>query len=938
MGFGKSTSSTETKLSGIQVQTSLLGQPIPIGWGRAKVSCNLIDYVAFTATPHTQKTGKGGSSSSTTYTYTASIIMALAEGPITGVRTVYKDSSVFTNGAKTALAQAGLSLATGTLTQAPWGYMTSRFPDHALGYSSLAYVYAQDYELGSGASLPNHSFEVDFSIQFGPNGDAVPADVARDFLTNASYGVTGWASGLIGDWSDWTAYAKASNLLVSPVLDSSSSGADFLKRITDASNSDFVWSEGVLKCRPYGDAAVTGNGVTWTPDLTPIFDLTEDDFLSEVTQEIVDQSDAKNYVQVEYLDRSNQYEPAVAVAQDLDDIVTFGLRKGDVVQMHEICDATIAQQAAQLLLQRSLYIRDRYTFTVPEDFAALDPMDYVTLTTTVDGIQLDRQLVLIEEINENESGDLEITATAVPGQTASAAAYATHSADGYRPQVDVDPGDVSSPVFFAAPPGLASNANEIWLAAAGGANWGGCRVWMSYDDASYTQIGTITQPARYGVLSSALPSHADPDAASTLSVDLSVSDGILSAATHAAADAGLTLCLVGNELLSYADLTLTGPNAYALSYLRRGQKGSAIASHASGSRFVRLDDAIFTYAHPTADIGKTIYIKLQSFNSYGRAEQDLATLSAYSYVVAPAASAPDDVSTATISQLISTSKVQGLTITGAASGTVTVAGHTRIYTDKSVTVSGGAITGLTVGTGYHLYYDDQLRAGGAVGFGTASAAEDAKTSAAHPYRHYLGSVTIPATGTSTGDVPVSASDVVASVGGVPAADIADGAAAAVQGLNTDGTVKTDKVATLAIQANAVTNIVSVNAGGQSWTDAINAGTSTHNLVSATFTPSSASSNVLLIITVSGFGVLNDGSLNRYDASLVIEEAVTGARYYMAPNTASLTSTMTAQILVSGISSTTTFTVRAFVAGAGTSTRAGNGVISSATITVMELKR
>ena len=48
---------TETALAGVQVQTSLLGEPIPIGWGRAKLSCNLIDYVGFKAIAATTKTG-----------------------------------------------------------------------------------------------------------------------------------------------------------------------------------------------------------------------------------------------------------------------------------------------------------------------------------------------------------------------------------------------------------------------------------------------------------------------------------------------------------------------------------------------------------------------------------------------------------------------------------------------------------------------------------------------------------------------------------------------------------------------------------------------------------------------------------------------------------------------------------------------------------------
>ncbi len=639
MGGGSST--TETALSGVQVQTSLLGVPIPIGWGRTRASCNLVDYAGFKAIPKTTKTGgKGGSSSSTTYTYTASPIMVPCEGPIIGVRTVYKDSSVFTNGGTTALAQAGLSLALGTLTQAPWGYLTSLFPTHAIGYSQLAYVYAQDYALGSGASLSNHGFEIDFAIQFGPNGDADPNDIANDFLTNTGYGVTGWGANMIGNWADWSLYCRAANLLLSPLLDTATTGSDFMARLAIQSNSEFFWSEGVLKCKPYGDAVETGNSLTWTPNLTPIYDLDETAFLDEVHHEIVDQSDAYNSVQIEFLDRSNQYQPGIQPADDLDDILTFGLRKQDAQQMHDICDAAIAKKAATLWLQRVLYVRDRYHFRLPEDFAAIEPMDYVTLTTTVDGLLLNRKLVLIKEIEEDAGGNLTYMAEAVPGQTANAAVYPAHTSVGYQPNVDIDPGNVAAPYLFNAPAALATQSHEVWAAVAGGVNWGGCNVWLSVDNVTYSQIGTIHGPARYGTLTAALASGASIDTTNTLSVDLTTSLGILGAATHAEADAAASLCLVDGELLSYADLAVTSANHFNLTYLRRGQRGSSPAAHSSGATFVRLDDGIFKFAYPDNNVGATFYVKFVSFNLYGRASQQLSAVTAYTIGLAVSASIP----------------------------------------------------------------------------------------------------------------------------------------------------------------------------------------------------------------------------------------------------------------------------------------------------------
>lgn len=629
------THTTESKLAGIDIQTSLLGTPISLGWGRAKVGCNLIDYVGFKAIPKTTKTGGKGGSSSTTYTYTASPIMLLCEGSIQSVRTVYRDASVL------SLTAAGLSLATGTLTQSVWGYLTSLFPSHAVEYSSLAFVYAQDYPLGNSASLANHSFEVDFAVQMAGLADADPKDIATDFLTNVSYGVTGWKSGLIGSWAIWSLYCRAANLLLSPTLDAQASGADFLARIAEQSNSEFFWSEGVLKCKPYGDTAVTGNSVTWTPDLTPQYDLDEDDFIGDVIMEIVDQTDAYNYVTIEFLDRTNQYEPAPMPAQDLDNIITYGLRKRDAKTMHDVKLASVAQTLAQIELQKSLYIRETFRFTLPEDFVLLEPMDYVTLTTTVDGLKLNRQLVLIKEIVEDEVGNLSFVASIVPGLTASAAAYAAHTSAGNQPAVDVDPGNIVTPRIFNAPTSLATVDHEVWCAVAGGVNWGGAFVWISADNVTYAQIGIIRGPARYGVLTAALANATDPDTTNTLSVNLTTSLGALGTATHAEADAGASMCLVGAELLAFADQTLTSAYNYNLTYLRRGLRGTPPSAHSIGDTFIRIDDALFKFAYDPANSGGTIYLKFQSFNRYGRAVQDLAGVTAYSLGLAVAVTLPD---------------------------------------------------------------------------------------------------------------------------------------------------------------------------------------------------------------------------------------------------------------------------------------------------------
>jgi len=135
------------------------------------------------------------------------------------------------------------------------------------------------------------------------------------------------------------------------------------------------------------------------------------------------------------------------------------------------------------------------------------------------------------------------------------------------------------------------------------------------------------------VLTAALPAAAGWDSADTLAVNLSKSAGVISGASMTSAQQGVTLSLIDAELLAYETATLTGANAYALTGLARGLDGTTGAAHASGAAFARLDGAIVTYALPSNMIGRTIYLKFQSFNIFGAGVQNLAACVAYPYEV-----------------------------------------------------------------------------------------------------------------------------------------------------------------------------------------------------------------------------------------------------------------------------------------------------------------
>src|SRR5436305_3183917 len=97
------------------------------------------------------------------------------------------------------------------------------------------------------------------------------------------------------------------------------------------------------------------------------------------------------------------------------------------------------------------------------------------------------------------------TAALYPKQTTAGAALDSLAA----------PGNTNPPIIFEPPPALSGGAPEIWVIATGGADWGGAQLWISTDGNTYAFAGTIYRGGRQGVLTAALPNHADPDTADT---------------------------------------------------------------------------------------------------------------------------------------------------------------------------------------------------------------------------------------------------------------------------------------------------------------------------------------------------------------------------------------------------------------------------------------
>ena len=132
-----------------------------------------------------------------------------------------------------------------------------------------------------------------------------------------------------------------------------------------------------------------------------------------------------NWRSIEIVSRGDYYAPGPVTVWDQNAIRNSGLRVGPTVSAHEICDTTVGQAAIQLILQRELYIRNTYQFKLSAEFCLLDPMDIVTLTDPLLG--LNNTAVRITEIEEDDNGDFAITAEEFPAGVATGVDYPTQA-------------------------------------------------------------------------------------------------------------------------------------------------------------------------------------------------------------------------------------------------------------------------------------------------------------------------------------------------------------------------------------------------------------------------------------------------------------------------------------------------------------------------------
>lgn len=629
-GRGRTTTSVTraNKISDFSINTAEYGAPVMEILGTTRVNGNVIYYDDFTAHEHREeqrtRTGKGGGHSESVsvniyYTYTVAVIMGLCEGPIYGIRKVWKGKETYNY----PNSNIQMTLYSGTADQQPWPYVVGRHPERALAYKNLAYMCGV-LDLGDSASMPNFNFEVVGKLPGHNDGtDVNPMDYILYVLSKIGQG----NATFIGA-DNFRNYCAGAGLLISTPEDANRTqeARKIVNEIAELCGAYVFWSNDAYKIVPLADRPVS----YWTPDKTIQYDLTPDDFIPQngscITWARKDSSELYNRFSVEFSNRANDYAKETVTYEDVDDIAEHGVRQAPTIQAGYIYTKARAVMVAENAARRNKIERNKYTFRLGWAFCRLEPGDLVRITDEASGIE--NLVVMIKEIQEDAAGFITVTAVSWFQNDYGAAVYDVHEVD--RPYIDFNapPGNTDTPIFFQPPADLTTNGLEVWIGAKGlSDNWGGCMVYVSDDNEHYRLVGQITNRARYGPLAADITADA-----TSMEVDI---EGTMLSGTQQDAERGNTLLWVDGECLSYETATLLQNGHYQLSGLIRGQYNTTAAAHTAGSVVVRCDEALLHVPFDKEDIGKQVWLKFCSYNIFGAGEQSLSDVTAYTYTLQP---------------------------------------------------------------------------------------------------------------------------------------------------------------------------------------------------------------------------------------------------------------------------------------------------------------
>ncbi len=628
------------RTSDLRVTTSSYGTSIPQCWGKTRIPAIII--WATDLIEHEQDVNSGGGSggpkvTTRNYTYTASFALLLCKGNRVSTNSVVKiyadDLVIYDRSVPASQNMVNPRFYTGSETQNadPLIISSAGNTDIAPGTDNPAfrgscYMVIQDMVLTKfGNRPPNFSIEMD-------TGTVYVSDVITDICLQL---------GLTASQIDVTQVSAipVTGMTVASRID----GKSALQPILDAYSVDLADINGKITAVPRGGA--------------PVATLTFDDMGAQivssgnvpVTQRIVKtrepDTNLPSRVDVGY------FSPTVDMQQ-----AAQGAVKQSALILNNVSlqyPLTLNDAEAKAIASKQLFLpyieRLSAVISLMPKWEILSVTDVLLVQTDVYGTL---QRMRLTEAETGMMGEIKTTFTRDDNGVLTQQTNSGTPTGGFVTR---------SPVItdFLAWSGTELRNEDgatpgIYVAATGGAGWGGCSILISTDGGStYPSVGSCASRSVFGTVTNALSSNYSPnstgfDATNALSVAV---NGALTSTNendvkNGQGNYGLLLSNNTNsdnrtdyEIFGFANVSLVSANSYTISDLLRAQRSTVATGHNNTDYFVQLSSAVVRIPVSTNLVGQTVLVKCVSSGI------DPLTVTAQSvYIAAPTAPYASDAS------------------------------------------------------------------------------------------------------------------------------------------------------------------------------------------------------------------------------------------------------------------------------------------------------
>ena len=562
-----------SRLNDLSLQASSYGAPVQKVYGTARASGTVIWGTNFVEHKKTEKQGKGGSS--TTYTYSVSFAVSLCKGPIAGIGRIWADGKLFAD--LTGKTFSGDGTISGTYEGKGGGRFTvykgteTQLPDPFIegidgvgnvpAYRPFAYIVFQNlYCTDFGNRLPNFNFEIFSTVN--DLADAITG-ICRDAgLADSDFDTADLTGKTISGYT--TDGGKTFRSQIEPlqsvfIFD----GVERNGVLTFSRRKEDLWNIPVYAL----DDGELGAYETERP--AEPYNLTR-----KPEQELPAR------VVYSYLSKDREYQTSAMGISRLNTTSKNTVKTDLPVVLTDAEGKSLAETA----LYNAWIQRTGYELKLANKYACVFPGDIMLLPQGSDK----PVFLFAQKCNYGKPGINAITAarfipalykevarTTDPEYNQTPPAPPTAITANFLDQFYAFGETDETPLYVATTAAIFHGAN-IFRSNDGGLTW------------EFVTTTLISAAAGQTVGALAAGPVDIFDEANT--VDVVLIDGSLTSRTHDDVLNGYNIALVGNEILQFRTATLIAAKTYRLSGLLRGRSGTEklVGSHAAGDRFILL--------------------------------------------------------------------------------------------------------------------------------------------------------------------------------------------------------------------------------------------------------------------------------------------------------------------------------------------------------------